>query len=140
MGGSIPASGEASIPTAPVPTNVADILTAAAEIVAKPGAWTKRALARPDSDSTLELDSALDRRAGCWCVEGAILRAAGEDGDWEPAFEALKDYIGTRALFQWNDSFDRTQAEVVAALRAAAEKARTADTNKLAGYPEGMNP
>lgn len=65
-----------------------------------------------------------------YCLSGAINEAVDELET--PPFQArceLRDRarkavtaaIGARTLFHWNDALERTQAEVVAALRGAAE-------------------
>lgn len=64
------------------------------------------------------------------CAAGA-LRAIASAPAWNPvteeqlqrysdSWDAATDYLG-RALPNWNDEPERTQAEVVAALRAASE-------------------
>lgn len=138
-----------SIPTGDVPKTVADILTAAAEIVAKPGAWTQGAYSR-DADHLATDDECEPVAVGepvCWCAMGAIAKA----GDHNPLFSwstdhpAVHAYRVLRSLIpegdvpDWNDATNRTQAEVVAALRTAAEKARTAAQPGSVGTPEGVN-
>jgi hypothetical protein len=65
-----------------------------------------------------------------YCLVGAINESV--NGIEMPSFktrcefrdcvkEAVMATIGTRTLFHWNDAPERTQAEVVAALRGAAE-------------------
>ena len=60
--------------------------------------------------------------AVCWCTLGALDRVTGGDiGLWSPALNALKSYLGSPNIDGWNDAPERTQAEVVQALRAAAQ-------------------
>jgi hypothetical protein len=65
-----------------------------------------------------------------YCLVGAVNEVV--NGIEMPSFEArcefrdhvteaVKAAVGTKALFHWNDASGRTQAEVVAALRGAAE-------------------
>jgi hypothetical protein len=70
------------------------------------------------------------KRAVRWCAAGAISRCSGvDDGDWSNTdavspINLLWLYLGgNKPIGDWNDDPSRTQAEVVAALRAAAEKA-----------------
>ncbi len=72
-------------------------------------------------------------QAGCHCAAGAVRVVAYEKGDkacYRDAVEALAAYVtGTDnliALYRWNDNPDRTSAEVIAAFRAAADKAEQA--------------
>lgn len=67
---------------------------------------------------------------GCLCAVGAIRVAA--DGYVEGAFpseaatraiDLVAVHLDTSSVIEWNDDFDRTQAEVVAKLRAVAEVA-----------------
>lgn len=59
------------------------------------------------------------------CVLGAI-SAESTEGCWL-ADQALLDFVGgSISLDRWNDAPERTQAEVVAALRGAAEQERGA--------------
>lgn len=118
-------------------TTVADILTAAADLIEKPGAWTQGAFAR-----TLDGGPAIwtDDDAACFCVAGAIERVGGT-ASRNRAWDFFNDWTvkrGFRHLANWNDAPERTQAEVVAALRAAAAKAAT--TENSVGTPEGVTP
>lgn len=100
---------------------VADILTAAAALIEKPGAWTQGGFAfAPDGEDSR---FGFDDSAVCWCALGALQKVEGRLlTSSHPAKRALEDLVGNVAL--WNDAEGRTQAEVVAALRQAAEKAR----------------
>lgn len=102
---------------------VADILTAAADLIAPEGGWTQGTFAR---DSEGKQTGWRDPEAACFCVSGAIARANG--GLWTAwnAFDAYCRKRGFRHMAEFNDEPRRTQAEVVAALRQAAEKARLA--------------
>lgn len=80
--------------------------------------------ARTALDSWTEPDSST---AVCWCLVGAIQRAKG--GESCGAYDAAEltwvaKVVRRREPAVWNDAAGRTQAEVVAALRAAAELAR----------------
>ena len=117
---------------------VADVLTSAADLIAKPGAWTQGAWART---ATGRAASPFADNATCFCLRGALVRVKGVklcDGlDGER--EAL-GFSTDSALARWNDKEPRTQAEVVAALRAAAEKARTASSVGTEPLSGGVHP
>jgi len=101
----------------PPVSNVADVLERAAALIEPEGSWTQG-------------DNALDARreptepqmsdATCWCLEGALQRFGGR----HLAYQAVRRVIGESNLWGWNDDPQRTQAEVVAALRKAAAIAR----------------
>lgn len=110
-------------------TKPSEVLSAAADLIEPEGAWTQGEFGRRADGSYTMLPSL--REAVCFCAEGAIGRAAGiRDIAELGASEALifmERFVspGTPwAVSGWNDAPDRTQAEVVAALRAAAELAK----------------
>lgn len=86
--------------------DAARVLDAAADRIERQGLWQSR------DDGT--------HLPGTECVAIALTRAA-EAMALSPdaAWQRLRDHVGGAAL-QWNDDPERTQAEVVAALRAAA--------------------
>ena len=108
---------------------IAEVLRAAADLVEKPGAWTQRVFAR---DATRRPVTARDRSAVCWCASGAVRHVT---ADWDKAgaaheflFQALPKWWRNRQnLTGWNDSRHRTQAEVVSALRRAADLAEAGE-------------
>lgn len=101
-------------------TNVAEILNKAADLIERPGAWTQGTSYRGPNE---EWRSGGEADVVCRCAAGAINEVCGWSFDAAlPAFKAFEAHIGGDTA-QWNDSACRTQAEVVAALRAAAEKA-----------------
>lgn len=106
-------------------SEVRDILNAAADLLEKPGAWTQGYYANRDDGGHTD---ALSDDAVCWCSLGAIARVAGaypESDRGGPAFEAadvLEKVVGSYVA-DFNDKTGRTQAEVVAAFRKAAEEA-----------------
>ena len=103
----------------------ADILNAAADLLEKPGAWTQGTEARDQDGRSLVWGT--DERAKCWCVVGALEWASGRGRAATERAKALyaqstgimMECLGA-AIPDWNDAPDRTQAEVVAALRKAA--------------------
>lgn len=112
-------------------TDVAELLNQAADLLEEPGAWTQLGGDEDGSDGECARNfmgqpvPSDDPEASCWCLFGAIERVSdGHDTQLVRAFEWLS---GKRShdLVVWNDEEGRTQGEVVAALRAAAEKART---------------
>jgi len=103
------------------PLTIAEVLTRAADLIEPEGAWLQGEMAE-DADG-FEV-SAGEPTAVCWCIAGAIRRVSSANpGLYGLARNLLLDHIG-ESLVTWNDAPERTQAEVVAALRAAAEKAR----------------
>lgn len=120
---------------------VADILTAAADLIEPEGAWTQgewwlTARAKPTKTA---------RYAACMCVEGAIAKAAGIAPARVYAHPAGAAFVDAIIPFEWdipewNDAPERTQAEAVAALRAAADKARTASSVGTDERSEGVTP
>jgi len=100
---------------------ITSLLNAAADLLAQPGAWTQGAYARDMFGS--DVGSQWSDDAVCFCVMGALnqVREAQHDavilGSLSHAIRAVN---GGYPIAEWNDAPGRTQAEVVAALRAAA--------------------
>ena len=98
-------------------TAVADVLNGAADLIERDGWWQgnyrgpngERCLNRALADA---LDLPLNGLA-LWRLDPLYLGAEA----------ALRNVTGRYLLTGWNDQPGRTQAEVVAALRAAAEQA-----------------
>jgi hypothetical protein len=63
-----------------------------------------------------------------FCLMGAVSACAPAGRDLNTALSFVMKAIGTDSLLLWNDDFQRTQAEVVAAVRKAAELARVSGT------------
>jgi hypothetical protein len=99
----------------------ADALHRAADLLEEFG-WTSGKLCR-DSDGK-GLSDARDPSAVSFCVSGAMGRAAMDLGGgtalWDDAFRILHQRLGAGPV-EWNDRLGRTKAEVVSALRSAAE-------------------
>lgn len=97
-----------------------EVLLKAAELVER--GWCQGTGAKNGAGREV---STTGRAAVCWCAEGALGRAAHgcEDHDFYAAKNALLRALPSLVLSipEWNDAPGRTQAEVVAALRAAAE-------------------
>lgn len=95
----------------------AQVLSKAADILQERG-WTQGIY--EDADGCLCLDGALR-----YAVAGAVGSFTSTDRyhEYVAASQALEAVIGTRNVIRWNDSSVRTQASVVRALRAAAERA-----------------
>lgn len=104
---------------------VKDVLLRAAEIIEPEGAWTQSWFAKTAEG---EPCGVFEPSAVCWCVSGAIQRASDGNGHATyAAMVALERHLrlpGYSPVTFWNDSLQRTQAEAVAALRAAAERAQ----------------
>jgi hypothetical protein len=113
-------------PMATQPTkSVADVLQRAADLIARPGAWTQGEFARGKTGRPVKTRDC----AVCLCVIGAIDVASGA----RPGTEANDDALRVLAwevgcslwdIAVWNDEPERTQEEVVAKLKEAATLAR----------------
>jgi hypothetical protein len=91
------------------PATVPEVLRAAAGLIEPEGAW---------------VDGWSGNNKTCFCAVSAIRSASGHRGIIaDPAIDALRDSLGVRFVVGWNDVPGRTQAEVVAALRKAADLA-----------------
>jgi hypothetical protein len=109
---------------------VADILTAAADLIEKPGAWTQGAFKRGAAGGPFSC-----------CGVGAVYEVNRAAYGSQTAIDRLDSFAMRRGYSHfaaYNDAPERTQAEVVAALRAAAEKARTAVEDPSVGTQPGL--
>lgn len=101
-----------------------DDLLAVAALLEPEGAWTQRFEAR-DHGGLLVATSA--DGACSWCLDGAIRRVTRSplysSARYNKAAVALSQACPTRSYINWNDAPGRTQAEVVALVRRAAEAA-----------------
>jgi hypothetical protein len=105
---------------------VSEILSAAADLIEPEGKWTQGYYARDQFGSDCEPE---DSCAVCWCTIGAIERASEESvSDDCEAYNAAEQAVAAAlpgiTIVSWNDAPERTQADVVAKLREAAERAR----------------
>lgn len=102
-----------------------EVLDKAADLIEPEGAWTQGTWARDASGS----DNPDPTNEVCWCGWGAIYKVAGYE--WpryalEAAGFADRTVGAACGAYQvWNDAPERTQIEAVAALRKAAELARS---------------
>ena len=128
MNGSLPSPAAQSAPSAPTSGSPETLLPSvvldrAADLIEPEGRWTN------DGDYW----NGDDGNPECFCALGAIWFVCdppGFVGDVEngPAARMLARSLGlpgTLHIAKWNDHLGRTQAEVVAALRKAAELARS---------------
>ena len=99
------------------PQTVRSVLLAAARRVAM--GWTQRAGARNAAGRKV---SDQNVHAVRWCLVGAIWREGGNIFTTREAISTCEAHLG-RGAVAWNDAPERTQSQVVAALRAAARKA-----------------
>lgn len=113
-----------------------EILTRAADLIAPEGKWAQGwyAFFEDVSGKRRECDISEEYAlAVCWCAVGAI-NCAGSLGSSiiDDAKDALISVINDQSfkifrdevIAHWNDAPERTQSEVVSALRAAAELAK----------------
>jgi hypothetical protein len=110
--------------------NVAEILNKAADLIEKPGAWIQDAFSRDEHGFAEQGNGRWAAHPVCFCALGAIAQAAGmPDPEWAwatDAAKALESFVTEHrfcSVTDWNDAPERTQAEVVAALREAAKLA-----------------
>lgn len=117
-------SRRTSFPAGGKPTEAlkaSEVLELAAELIEPEGCWTQHVLAKSKRRVYPNGQSTGWRRARCFCVSGAI----GKVDDWaSEAIHFLQRSLGNGAV-AWNDAPGRTQAEAVAALRAAAALAES---------------
>lgn len=112
-------------------------LTAARELIAKPGGWTHTAFARALSGVWV---NPIDVAAVSWCSVGSVFCATGKENlaDWGPregcAIDALSRSLPPTAvaLAHWNDAPGRTQAEVVALFTATIDRLVLEDAGEVA--------
>ena len=96
-----------------------EILFAAADKIEPKGAWTQGSFAR---NSRGIMADPLSEDAICWCASGAIISANGKDD--HVAFlakRAFENSVIKSHIYDWNDDPERTQSQVVSALRSAAK-------------------
>lgn len=104
--------------------SITSLLNAAADLVARPGAWTQGYVARDKTGRIVEADA---RAARCWCGIGAVMRVAKaikSDRTENLACKALHQFAhgrGFTSFGNFNDAPERTQDEVVTALRKVAQ-------------------
>lgn len=97
---------------------VKNVLLAAAALIEPPGAWTQGEDAVDDYGCSVHPKSASALR---WCAFGAIVCVAPSARTRRAALGVLRHAVsGDDGVTGWNDAVGRTQAEVVATLRAAA--------------------
>lgn len=110
--------------TVPLPLKPSEVLAKAADLIEPEGAWTQRDAVLNATGSPCSYED-----AECFCLFGAVRVAAGLGEFSDPTFDGAwwfleRSVAHGRGPIDWNDAPDRTQAEVVAALRKASELAR----------------
>jgi hypothetical protein len=111
----------ADAPSAPL--KASEVLERAAALIEPEGAWTQRAYARNALGKVVSSD---DADAVCWCAFGAVNRVRRPHHVAPSGFlDDLFERANGSAFEKLNDTRGRTQAEVIAALRKAAELARS---------------
>lgn len=99
---------------------VSQVLSEAADLLEKPGAWTQGALARDAHGENVGLDYGV-----CFCLGGAIIKSAhGVKTIQRKAMQSVREVLRVEYVTDWNDSPTRQQTEVVDALRRAAALAK----------------
>jgi len=104
--------------------SVSEILDRAAAVIEPEGAWTQGVYAKDAKGHTTSPVSRINPPV-CFCMLGAVMRAAGTSRDDSRPLKFLELHGGYAGRhWAWNDSVHRTQPEVVAKLREAASLAR----------------
>ena len=94
------------------------VLLAAADLLEPEGAWCQDQMAL---DARGKPTIASSPNACRWCASGAIIAVSVRKLQARlNARVAIRESLGVASLTEWNDAPERTQDEVVAALRAAA--------------------
>ena len=103
--------------------DIAAKLDEARALIEPEGAWTQGKYARGKSGREAKATS---KSAVCFCAMGAVGRVFDDSHPnlCTPGMPHLAKAAGTDCIYQWNDAPERTQAEVIEALRKAAELAR----------------
>jgi hypothetical protein len=104
------------------PDQIRAALLKAADLIEPEGRWTQGASARDERGWKVSHHWYADE-AVCFCATGAIERACLGPGRLvDRAIDVLGMSLRVSNIPQWNDAEGRTQVEVVAALRKAAEE------------------
>lgn len=108
-----------------------EILIGARELLASPLNWTKGYYAKTQLRDQCEAE---DSRAYCFCMVGALARAAGKTTELghedsyqratTPELEYLVKATGETHIPGYNDDSERTHAEVIAAFDKAIQLAQ----------------
>ena len=90
-------------------------------LVARPGGWTQGANARNDRG---EMVNYRNPQAVCWCLSGAAAAVSVDEGHTGlGTLIEIRTTLGPcGSVWIWNDTAERTQAEVVAAIDATIER------------------
>lgn len=103
-----------------LPGEASSVLSAAADIIEKPGAWTQRAYARDAKGEWVRPTSS--PAAVSFCLMGAVERVMGNS--YGAPYRAIArgfDAVYDTGPADYNDTRGRTQEEVVAAARRVAK-------------------
>ena len=102
---------------------VAEVLNAAADLLERPNAWAQWIWAKGANGQPVWVGN--DEKAVCWCIEGAFERIVGHRDFYQLRFAARDAFSAANgdSPIAYNDAPGRTQSEVVAALRRAAQQA-----------------
>lgn len=96
----------------------AQTLQGAIDLLSRRGGWTKGEAAKDSAGNSVYVH---DEDATCFCVFGAVRRAAGEHNDSYTAMSALEKQIGTYAIGSWNDRQKSKRAVLAALSKALAD-------------------
>jgi len=105
-----------------VSAEIADVLDRAADRIERDGWWQGDYYEGADLDIYAGATLRLAPRP-C-CLTGALWAESGDAHAAMDVVSIIGDYVGNDLPAVWNDAPERTQAEVVAALRGAAAEER----------------
>lgn len=98
-----------------------EVLARAADLIAPRGAWLQRQSVGTKRKHPCGYDDAV-----CFCLFGSVATVCHRERiAYRPAWRMVESVVGSNPI-GWNDSRNRTQAEVVEALRKAAALAAEA--------------
>lgn len=93
-----------------------EVFLAARKLLEPEGAWTQGTYARNAAGGHV---TCWDPTAVCWCLEGAIRKAANDEDEWSEAFAALGKVLLLPSL--WNDHPGRRHKDVLDLLDRLSE-------------------
>lgn len=100
--------------------NITDILVKAKALIDTPEKWIKGSNAEDGNGVVVSLE---DKRAVCFCTVGAVLRVSEDIGVECAALDLLYSFVKGEYddIPEWNDTYNRTHAEVMAVFDKAIE-------------------
>lgn len=100
------------------------VLQEVRELLAAEERWTKGSPARNKRGKPV---SSTDKKAVCWCLNGALDKCAPRDASFWPSVKLLENILGQGFegnYMRFNDAPDTTHKDVLGLLDKAIEKAK----------------